>query len=167
MVPTTLFPMVLILATLLCALTTGPLFTFAVVTMPGIKSLNDGEFIRAFKVMDGVIQNNHPLFVLVWLGSVVALLLTAVLGLGQLDMVGKAILLTAMALYLLGVQLPTGVINVPLNNQLQTLDVDKMNRDAQATARRNFEPRWNRWNRMRTAVATLVTTLLILLLFLL
>ena len=167
MLTTTLFPMLLILATLLCALTTGLLFTFAVVTMPGINSLNDGEFIRAFQVMDGVIQNNHPLFVLVWLGSVVALLLTAVLGLTQLDTVGKAILLTATALYLLGVQLPTGVINVPLNNHLQTLDVGKMNRDDQATARLNFEPRWNRWNRMRTAVATLVTMLLILLLFLL
>jgi len=167
MLTTTIFPILLILATLLCALTTGLLFTFAVVTMPGIKSLNDGEFIRAFQVMDGVIQNNHPLFVLVWAGSVLALVVTAVLGLPQLDTVGKAILLTATALYLFGVQLPTGVINVPLNNQLQTLDVGQMNRDDQATARRNFEPRWNRWNRMRTAVATLVTTLLILLLFLL
>jgi len=166
MLTTTLFPIMLILATLLCALTTGLLFTFAVVTMPGIKSLNDGEFIRAFQVMDGVIQNNHPLFILVWLGSVVALLLTAVFGFGQLDMVGNAILLTATALYLLGVQLPTGVINVPLNNQLQTLDVGKMTKAAQAMARLTFEPRWNRWNRMRTAVATLVTTLLILLLFL-
>jgi uncharacterized membrane protein len=167
MLTTTFFPILLILATLFCALTTGLLFTFAVVIMPGIKSLNDGEFIRAFQVMDGVIQNNHPLFILVWLGSVLALLLTAVLGFGQLDMTGKAILLMAAALYLFGVQLPTGVINVPLNNQLQTLDVDKLTPAAQATARRNFEPRWNRWNRMRTAVATLVTTLLILLLFLL
>ncbi|MCA9955468.1 MAG: DUF1772 domain-containing protein [Anaerolineales bacterium] len=167
MLTTTLFPMMLILATLLCALTTGLLFTFAVITMPGIKSLNDGEFIRAFQVMDGVIQNNHPLFILVWVGSVVALLLTAVLGFGQLDTVGKAILLTATALYLFGVQLPTGVINVPLNNQLQTLEVSNMTQAAQATARLNFEPHWNRWNRMRTAVATLVTTLLILLLFLL
>lgn len=167
MLTTTLFPIMLILATLLCALTAGLLFTFAVVTMPGIKALNDGEFIRAFQVMDGVIQNNHPLFILVWLGSVLALLLAAVLGFGQLDMVGKGILLTATALYLFGVQLPTGVINVPLNNQLQTLDVGKMNSTAQATARLNFELRWNQWNRIRTAVATLVSTLLILLLFLL
>lgn len=167
MLTTTLFPMLLILATLFCALTTGLLFTFAVVIMPGIKSLNDGEFIRVFQVMDGVIQNNHPLFILVWMGSVLALLLTAVLGFGQLDMTGKAILLMAAALYLFGVQLPTGVINVPLNNQLQTLDVDKLTPAAQATARRNFEPRWNQWNRIRTTVATLVTILLIVLLFLL
>ena len=115
---------------------------------------------------------NVRLVVLVLVGNFVlvpalALLLTAVLGFTQLDTVGKAILLTATMLYLFGVQLPTGVINVPLNNQLQTLDVSKMTQSAQAAARLNFEPRWNWWNRMRTAVATLVTTLLILLLFLL
>ncbi|MCA9984827.1 MAG: hypothetical protein KDE59_11055, partial [Anaerolineales bacterium] len=81
-----IFPIVLILATVACALVAGLLFAFAIVTMPGIKRLNDGEFIRAFQVMDGVIQNNHPLFMLVWLGSVVALLLAAVLGFGQLDL---------------------------------------------------------------------------------
>jgi hypothetical protein len=31
--------------------------------IPGIKSLNDREFIRAFQVIDEVIQNNQPLFV--------------------------------------------------------------------------------------------------------
>ncbi|MCB8960201.1 MAG: DUF1772 domain-containing protein [Ardenticatenales bacterium] len=162
-----IFPIVLILATVACALVAGLLFAFAIVTMPGIKRLNDGEFIRAFQVMDGVIQNNHPLFMLVWLGSVAALLLAAVLGFGQLDLVGTGILLTAAALYILGVQLPTGLINVPLNNQLQTLNIDKLNSSAQAVARLNFEPRWNQWNRIRTIMATLVTAMLILLLYLL
>lgn len=167
MLTSTLFPIALILATLLCALVAGLLFAFAIVTMPGIKSLNDGEFIRAFQVMDAVIQNNQPLFMLVWMGSAVTLLLAAALGFGQLDLAGKGILLVATLLYIIGVQLPTGMINVPLNNQLQTLDVGTMSASAQAEARLRFEPRWNQWNRMRTAVATLVTALLILLLFLL
>lgn len=167
MLTTTIFPIILILATLLCALVAGFLFAFAIVTMPGIKTLNDGEFIRAFQVMDGVIQNNQPLFILVWMGSALTLLLAAGLGLGQLDLAGKVILLTATLLYIIGVQLPTGMINVPLNNQLQTIDVANMNASAQTAARRSFEPRWNQWNRIRTTVATLVTALLILLLFLL
>jgi len=162
-----IFPAVLILATLLCGLVAGLLFAFAIVTMPGIKSLNNGEFIRAFQVMDGVIQNNQPLFMLVWVGSAVALLLAVVLGFGQIDLAGKSILLTAAGLYLFGVQLPTGMIHVPLNNQLQTVDVGKMSASAQAEARLHFEPRWTRWNRIRTAVSILVTTLLSLLLFLL
>jgi len=159
------------LATLLCALVAGLLFAFAIVTMPGIKKLNDGEFIRTFQVIDGVIdgviQNNQPIFMLVWIGSALTLLLAAVLSFGQMDLAGKGILLTAVLLYIIGVQLPTGMINVPLNNQLQTLDTGKMNASAQAAARLNFEPRWNQWNGFRTVVAMLVTALLILLLFLL
>ena len=166
MLNTIIFPISLILATLLCALVAGLLFAFAIVTMPGIKSLNDGEFIRAFQVMDGVIQNNQPIFMLVWIGSALTLLLTAVLGFGQLDLAGKGILLIATLLYIIGVQLPTGMINVPLNNQLQTLDVEKLDTSSQTTARLNFEPRWNQWNNIRTVIATLVTTLLILLLYL-
>ena len=43
------FQIVLILATLLCSLVAGFLFAFAIIVMPGIKTLNDREFIRAFQ----------------------------------------------------------------------------------------------------------------------
>ena len=45
--------LVLILATLLCALTAGLVFAFASVVMPGIGKLGDREFIRSFQVIDG------------------------------------------------------------------------------------------------------------------
>jgi len=80
-----IFQIALILAIFLCSLVAGFLFAFAIVVMPGIRSLNDRQFIRAFQVMDRVIQNNQPIFVLVWLGSVVALAVSAVFGFGQLD----------------------------------------------------------------------------------
>ena len=66
--------------------------------------------------------------------------------------------------YLLFVQLPTFTINVPLNNKLQTLNVDDMDETNLKTARMDFEPRWLRWNSIRTAVSILVSTLLIILL---
>lgn len=83
-----IFQIALMLVTFLCSLVAGLLFVFALVVMPGIRSLNDREFIRAFQVMDRVIQNNQPLFALVWVGSVVALGTSAVLGIGQLDGAG-------------------------------------------------------------------------------
>ena len=162
-----IFQITLIFATFLSSLVAGLLFVFAIVVMPGIRSLNDREFIRAFQVMDGVIQNNQPLFVLVWAGSVVALVTSAVLGLGQLDGVGRLLIIFAALAYILGVQLPTITINIPLNNKLQTLDVDDMNETTQKTAREEFEPRWNRWNSIRTAIASLASALLIILLFIL
>jgi len=155
----------LILATILCSLVAGFLFAFAVVVMPGIRSLNDREFIRAFQVMDRVIQNNQPIFMLVWVGSVVVLITSVVLGIGQLDGGGRLLIIFATIAYLLGVQLPTITINIPLNNKLQTLDVDTINETEQKAARENFETRWNRWNSIRAVLSSLASALLIVLLF--
>ena len=160
-----IFQMTLIVATFLCSLVAGFLFAFAVVVMPGIKSLNDREFIRAFQVMDRVIQNNQPIFMLVWVGSVVALVASVVLGIGQLDGYRRLLVIFATLVYLLGVQLPTVTINVPLNNKLQTLDADAMDETTQEATRKDFEPRWNLWNSIRTAFASLASALLIVLLF--
>ena len=159
-----IFQIALIVATLLCSLVAGFVFAFAVVVMPGIKGLTDREFIRAFRVMDGVIQSNQPIFVFVWVGSVVVLVVTAVLGFGELDGEGRLLMIVATLIYILGVQVPTFTINVPLNNRLQTLDVDAMNDTARKDARTDFEPRWTRWNSIRTALASLVSTLLMILL---
>ncbi len=160
-----IFQIALFLATFLCSLVAGFLLAFALVVMPGIRSLNDREFIRAFQVIDRVIQNNQPIFMLVWVGSVVALVTSAVLGIGQLDGARRLLIIFAVLAYLLGVQLPTFTINVPLNNKLQTLDVDAMNETTQKAARKDFEPRWNIWNSIRTAFASLASALLIILLF--
>jgi uncharacterized membrane protein len=159
-----IFQIALILATLLCSLAAGLLFAFAIVVMPGIKSLNDREFIRAFQVMDGVIQNNQPIFMLVWVGSVVALVTSAALGIGQLNGSGRLLLIFGALVYLVGVQLPTVITNIPLNNELQTLNVDSMSETEREAARNNFEPRWVQWNSIRTAFASLASGLLIVLL---
>ncbi|MFG6094917.1 DUF1772 domain-containing protein [Leptolyngbyaceae cyanobacterium CCMR0082] len=159
------FQIILLLATLLCSLVTGFLFAFASVVMPGIKTLNDREFIRAFQVIDGVIQNNQPIFVATWVGSIVALLVAAGLGIGQLDGMQRMLLLVTPLLYILGVQLPTFTINVPLNNKLQMLQIDAMEGTALRTARLHFEPRWNQWNVSRTLLASLTSILLMVILF--
>ena len=160
-----IFEIVLILAAFLCSLVAGFVFAFAFVVMPGIRSLNDREFIRAFQVMDGIIQNDQPIFVLVWVGSVVALVTTAALGFGQLDGAERLLMILAALTYLFGVQLSTFTIDVPLNNRLQTLDVDAMNDTAQRIARQDFEPRWNRRNSFRTVFASLASVFLLVLLF--
>ncbi len=66
--------------------------------------------------------------------------------------------------YLLGVQLPTMAINIPLNNTVQALAVDEMDGVAQAAARRAFESRWNVSNSARTVLACVVSVLLVILL---
>lgn len=159
-----IFQLTLSVATFLCSLVAGFLFAFAVVAMPGIGSLGDGEFLRAFRAMDRVIQNNQPVFLLVWAGSLVALLASVALGIGQLDGTGRTLMIGAVAVYLLGVQLPTVAINIPLNNKVQALAINTMDETAQQAARRDFEARWNYWNSIRTVMASLTVVLLIVLL---
>ena len=153
-----------LVSALLCSLVAGLVFTFAIVVMPGIGSLGDLAFLKSFKVMDRVIQDNQPAFMLVWIGSAVVLLASTVLGTWQLEGFDRILLVVACAIYLFGVQLPTVTVNVPLNNRLQSRDLDSMTESALLKTRAGFESRWLRWNAVRTVLAILTTALLLVLL---
>ncbi len=100
----------------------------------------------------------------VWVGSIPAVVATALLGLRALTDPGRMLAIAAAVLWVACVQLPTATINVPLNNALQRLTPDTMDAAALKRARDAFEPRWNRWNAFRTACATLASLLLLLVL---
>ena len=155
------FQILLTTATLLCSLTAGFVFAFATVVMPGLAKLDDGGFIRGFQVIDGIIQKGQPAFGLVWVGSMITLLIAAVLGFQQLAGTDRWLLIAATVVYLVGVQLPTMSINIPLNNQLQAVNVEAADDAQLAEARASFEPRWNRWNVVRTLLA-IATSLMLL-----
>lgn len=160
-----IFQTALILSAFLCSLVAGFLFAYAIVIMPGIRNLDDREFIRAFQVTDRIIQNNHPVFMLVWIGSAIAIIVSAFYGIGRLQGVDFFLLALATLAYVLGVQIPTIAINLPLNNKLQALDVDTLSDTDLKVARSEFESRWNTSNVIRTAIACCVSALLIILLF--
>ncbi len=153
-----------LLSALLCSLVAGLVFTFAIVVMPGIKSMGDLDFLSSFKAMDGVIQNGQPIFMLVWLGSAVVLLVSTLLGIFELEGLDRILLVVACVIYMFGVHVPTVTINVPLNNHLQSQDLETLTEPALRDFRARFESRWLRWNSIRTVVAILTTVLLLLLL---
>lgn len=154
----------LVLSTLFCALVAGFLFAFAVVIMPGIAKLPNREFLRAFQVMDGIIQRGQPLFALVWLGAVLALAVSVVAGAGQLAGVDRLLLYLAGGAFIVGVQLPTFRVNIPLNNVVQALDLGTADEAVCAAERERFEGRWNRWNVIRTGFAVVTALVLAVLL---
>ena len=156
--------LLVLLAALLCGLVAGLLFAFAVVVMPGLRSLDDAGFIRGFQAIDGVIQRGQALFMLMWVGSALAALGAGAMGAWGLEGVDLMLVIAAMLAYLLGVQVPTIVVNVPLNNRLQRLDVATLEEAALRQAREAVEPSWNRWNAIRTGCATLATFLFLLVL---
>lgn len=152
------------IALLLCSLTAGFLFAFAVVVMPGLKALDDAAYLRAFQVVDRVIQDSQPLFMMLWVGSIIALLAALALGLGSLTGLDRLLVLGASVLYLGGVQVPTATVNIPMNHRVQSLNVDELDSGALLEARGAFEGRWNRWNAVRTGFATASVMLMLVLL---
>ena len=142
----------LIFAILLCSLVGGFIFTYSIVVMPGLSNLNDKDFLKAFQVTDAVIQNNQPLFMFTWIGSIVAILTTIVASFITVGLLESWLIILVGAVYLLGVQGITVAIHIPLNNHIQKLNIDELNDKTLAYERKNFEAKWNFFNKIRTFV---------------
>ena len=155
---------ILIPSVILCALVTGFIFTYAIVVMPGFSKLSDKEFIKAFQVTDEVIQNNQPLFMITWIGSIISILLTIIVATATTGLSNSWLIILVGVIYLLVVQGVTIVIHLPLNNHIQKMNIDKMTDKDLGEERRKFQKKWNFFNNIRTSVAFLVCVTLILIL---
>ena len=154
----------LIFAILLCSLVGGFIFTYSIVVMPGLSNLNDKDFLKAFQVTDAVIQNNQPLFIFTWIGSIVAILTTIVASLITAGLLEFWLIILVGAAYLLGVQGITVAIHIPLNNHIQKLNIEELNEKTLAYECKNFEAKWNFFNKIRTFVAISASSLLLIVL---
>ena len=154
----------LIPSVILCALVTGFIFTYAIVVMPGFSKLSDKEFIKAFQVTDEVIQNNQPIFMITWIGSIISILLTIIVATATTGLSNSWLIILVGVIYLLGVQGVTIVIHLPLNNHIQKMNIDKMTDKDLGEERRKFQKKWNFFNNIRTSVAFSVCVTLILIL---
>ena len=146
----------LLISTLLCALVTGFAFTYAVIVMPGLAKLSDKEFIRAFQVTDAVIQNNQPIFMIVWIGSMISVIGTMSTAFITPYSIQTALVIIASFLYLAGVQGLTVFVHLPLNKRIQGVNGADMDASVLREQRMLFEARWTRFNRIRTLIALVV-----------
>lgn len=147
-----------------CCLVTGFIFTYAIVVMPGFSKMNDKEFLKAFQVTDAIIQNNQPLFMLTWIGSIISILSTIVISIVILGISDAWYIVLVGIIYLLGVQVVTFSIHIPLNNHLQQFDFDKLDDEKLNKERLKFEKKWNYFNNFRTVIAFFVSLALIIIL---
>ena len=154
----------LLVSTLLCTLVTGFVFTYAIVVMPGFGKLNDREFIQVFQATDGIIQNNQPLFMLVWVGSIASVVATMVLSVVYLHGNERWVIILFGTLYIIGVQGITILVHLPLNNSLQGVKINEMDLESLQQLRSKFETRWNYFNNIRTGIACAVSVALMFLL---
>ena len=146
----------LYLSVLFCALATGFILTYAVVVMPGLSKLDDKEFIKAFQVTDGIVQNNQPIFILIWIGSIISVLCTIIVSILSLGILESWLIIFTSFIYLLGVQGITISIHLPLNKHIQNIDIDITDSQTLSDERKNFETKWNFFNNIRTGIALFV-----------
>ena len=152
----------LICSILSCTLVTGFTLLYAVVIMPGLSKLDDKEFIKAFQVTDGVIQDNQPLFILTWLGSVISVvgaILSSIISVGLPE---AWLIVFVGVVYLLGVQGITLSVHLPLNNHIKKINIEKTDPQTLSVEREKFETRWNFFNTIRTGISFLVSLTLLL-----
>ena len=152
----------LIFAVLFCSLVGGFIFTYSIIVMPGLSNLNNKDFLKAFQVTDAVIQNNQPLFMFTWIGSIVAILTTIVASLITVGLSEAWIVILVGAAYLVGVHGITVAIHIPLNNHIQKLNIEELNDKTLADERLKFEPKWNFFNKIRTGIAISVSILMLI-----
>ena len=138
------------IALIMCvALISGLFFSFSIAVSPGLKHVSDIEFIKTMKGINKEILNG--LFFLCFFSPL--LLFPFSIYLQQSISSRRWLLLLSGAAYFL-VILITATINVPINNQLEKLDVLNANKGQLIEMRYLFENRWTYWNNIRTVLST-------------
>jgi uncharacterized membrane protein len=137
-----------LVAALLLGLSAGLFFAFSVAVMPGLKRTDDATFVATMTAINRAILN-FP-FGLVLVGALIAPVVAAILAF----ITGASspwLLIAAAVVFLLGVVVVTGGVNVPLNEALD--------RDGDRAA---FERRWVRFTTVRTLSAIVAFALALL-----
>lgn len=150
-------------AVFLTGLSAGLFFAWSVSVIPGTQKVTDTVYLLTMQSINRAILN--PAFFLIFFGSLVSL------GLGSLSQwpdnrMAFWVLLAAFLLYLVGTLGVTGWGNVPLNDQLDGLDLEALSADRIVEFRKHYESKWNRFHLIRTAFAILAFLLSIVALFL-
>ena len=154
----------LIFSILSCSLVTGLIFTYAIVVLPGFSKLDDKEYLRAFQVTDEVIQNNQPLFMLTWIGSIISVLGAILASILSPELAKTWFVVLIGAVYLIGVQGITITIHLPMNNHIKDLNLDELDDQTLSKERLKLETKWNYFNNIRTGVGFFVSLSLLLVL---
>ncbi len=149
---------ILMLGILLTGLTAGLCFTWANAVTPGIGRLENISFLKAFQAMNRAIINGG--FMLVFFGPVILLFLNTYLF--RNSSISFWLFLAAAILFFVGIGLVTIFGNVPLNELLDTSNLESLSKIELQQLRNKFEEPWNRLHTIRTLASFSAFVLLII-----
>ncbi|GAB3329291.1 DUF1772 domain-containing protein [Larkinella ripae] len=152
--------LILVLAGTSTALMAGLFYAYSCSVNLGLGRLSDAAYVAAFQSINRAIQN--PVFFLAFFGAPLLLPLSAGLHYNQARSMRFWWLVAASLVYLVGTFGVTVFGNIPLNNQLDSVQMLSASADEIARHRTQFEAPWNRLNTVRTLASTLAVVLVML-----
>ena len=135
--------LIIIVAILSTGLMAGIFFTWTNAVKPGIGTLDDMTYMKAFQAMNRLILN--PLFYIVFILPVLTISISTYMSFGSTKLYVFELFLLSTLLYVLCVFLITILGNIPLNELL--------------------ENKWNNFNLIRTVSSFISFLLLVICLF--
>lgn len=142
---------------LLNALSVGFFFAWSVSVILGTKKVGNLTYLETMQSINKEILN--PVFFIVFFGSLITLILNAALQNNNKLMFW--LLLTSAIIYLIGTFGVTAFGNVPLNNELDALDIKALNITELKNFRDYYESNWNQYHNIRT-LSNMISFILLL-----
>jgi uncharacterized membrane protein len=139
-------------AVLLTGLSAGLFFAWSVSVIPGTQKVSDAVYLQTMQSINRAILN--PAFFVIFFGSAVLLSVASIYEFSTSKLAFSCFLAAAIT-YFLGTVGVTGMGNVPLNDQLDALDLLKQNQQKLSAFRSFYETKWNKLHAIRTAFSVL------------
>jgi uncharacterized membrane protein len=153
----------LFLSVLLSGMVAGLLFGYSCSVNIGLGRLNDLEYLKAMQSINKAILN--PAFFLIFFGALLVLPVTAWVNYTPSPSTGFYLLLSAAAIYFIGVFGVTIFGNIPLNNVLASFNIETASAQEILSHREQFESSWNKFHLLRTTASIITFALTILSIF--
>lgn len=132
---------------ILTGLSAGFFYAWAVSVIPGTLKISDSTYLETMQSINRAILN--PAFYLIFFGPVIFLIVSGIYEF-SVNKISFALLLISFLAYLIGTFGVTTFGNVPLNDQLDILNLTELNANKMAEFREYYEERWNRLHLIRT-----------------
>jgi len=153
---------VLLGSVILTGLSAGFFYAWSVSVIPGTQNIDHTPYLQTMQSINRAILN--PAFYFVFFGSLVFLSIASIYEF-DLNKLAFWLILAASICYLAGTLGVTGLGNVPLNGQLDVLNIGELSPTKIAEFREFYESKWNRLHRIRTVFAVISFVLTVLSLF--
>jgi uncharacterized membrane protein len=137
-------------AVLLTGLSAGLFYAWSVSVIPGTQKVSDEVYLQTMQSINRAILN--PAFFLIFFGSIILLSVASIYQFHSSKITFTLVLASSIC-YLIGTVGVTSLGNVPLNDQLEALDLLSLKNKQLADFRTFYESKWNLLHQVRTVCA--------------